>query len=85
MKHLKISYEERQKDLQTQHDDAAITELHISLKQKEDDNVVLMTKLKSTRLKDKSYCELNQHLEQDKDNLALELCQNNDIINSLHQ
>ena len=28
---------------------------------------------------------MNQHLEQDRDNLALEICQNDNIINSLHQ
>ena len=51
LKHLKISYEERLQDLQTQHDDAAITELHISLKQKEDDIVALMTKAKEYKAK----------------------------------
>ena len=51
LKHLKISYEERLQDLQTQHDDAAITVLHISLKQKEDDIVALMTKAKEYKAK----------------------------------
>ena len=51
LKHLKISYEERLQHLQTQHDDAAITELHISLKQKEDDIVALMTRAKEYKAK----------------------------------
>ena len=37
LKHFKISYQERQQHLQTQHD-PSITKLHTSLKQKEDDN-----------------------------------------------
>ena len=36
------------------------------------------------RAKRQKYCELNRHLEQEKDGLALELRQKGDIINSLH-
>ena len=52
LKQLKINYEERLKHLQTQHD-AIMTKLYTGLKQKEEDFIALMTKLKSTRLKDK--------------------------------
>ena len=59
--------------------------VHTSLKQKEDDIVVLMIKAEEYKAKRQRYRELNQHLEQEKDNLALEICQNYDIANSLHQ
>ena len=84
MKQLKINCEERLKHLQTQHD-AVMTKLYTSLKQKEEDFVALMTKAEEYKAKRQKYCELNGHLDQGRDNLALELHQKDDIIDSLHQ
>ena len=84
LKQLKISYEERLQHLQTQHD-ASITELRTSLKQKEDDIVALMTKAEEYKGKRQKYRELNRRLEQERDDLALELHQKDEIIDSLHQ
>ena len=44
-----------------------------------------MIKAEEYKAKRQRYRELNQHLEQEKDNLALEICQNYDIANNLHQ
>ena len=46
---------------------------YTSLKQKEDD-VLLMIKGEEYKAKRQKYSELNQHLEQERDDLALELC-----------
>ena len=84
LKQLKISYEERLQHLQTQHD-AAMVELQNSLKQKEEDIVALMTKAEEYKAKRQKYREINRRLEQERDDLALELHQKDEIIDSLHQ
>ena len=55
------------------------------MKQNEEDFVALMTKAEEYKSKRQKYRELNRCLEQDRDGLALELHQKNDIIGSLHQ
>ena len=44
-----------------------------------------MTKPEEYKSKRQKYCKLNQHLEQERDDLGLELHQKDDIIHSLHQ
>ena len=84
MKQLKINYEERLKHLQTQHD-AVMTKLYTRLKQKEEDSIALMTKAEEYKSKRQKYRELNGHFDKEKDDLAMELHQKDDIIDSLHQ
>ena len=55
------------------------------MKQKEEDFVALMTKPEEYKSKRQKYRKLNQRLEQERDELALELHQKDDIIDSLHQ
>ena len=62
-----------------------MAKLQISLKQKEDDVVVLMTKVKEYKTERQKYLEWNRHLEQERDDLAYKLCQKDDIIDSLCQ
>ena len=50
LKQLKINYKERLKHLQTQHD-AVMTKLYTSLKQKEENFIVLMTKVEEYKAK----------------------------------
>ena len=58
-----------------------MTKLYTSLKQKVEDFIALMRKPEEY----KSYRKLNQHLDQERDDLALELHQKDDIIDTLHQ
>ena len=61
-----------------------MTKLQTSLKQKEN-FVALMTKPEEYKAKRQKYCELNLRLEQERDDLALELIQKDDVIDNLHQ
>ena len=55
------------------------------MKQKEGDFEALITKPEEYKPKRQKYCKLNQCLDQKRDDLALELHQKDDIIDSLHQ
>ena len=65
--------------------DVVMTKLYTSLKQKVEDFIALMTKPEEYKSKRQKYRKLNQHFDQERDDLALELHQKDDIIDTLHQ